>query len=352
MYLSMASWSFVPWHFLLIPFYVLSLIITVRSFHIKLRQAIGLYFPTSVPFVEFFITRIVLPSTNHPGTSPTSIHSFKTAARTSCTAVKDFNQNPWILSVAAPFQSGIDLNFLLTSSFVIFIGFCFSDGIFSFSLSIHYASRLCSTFVLHIPFQNAVASSAFGGFVLSSLPSRFLKNLPWLVSKFLLSWNCFILLSYCFTLLAFAVILCFSSSITNVNPFLLSPYFWSSQSFSFFLSFFHLPANHASILLRSFLNQLISLRILLFQKGSFFFFAFDFFMPTSKILIAAGMTFLQCVRPVIFTCSNTLFILITSSLIFCLSPYFRFFSVLPKSSTSNAALNLKSLSLSESLKWF
>ena len=130
-------------------------------------------------------------------------------------------------------------------------------------------------------------------------PTRtsFLKNLPWLVWKFLLSWNCFILL-YRFTFVAFAVILYFSFSITNVNPFLLSPYFWSSQSFLLLLFFFHLPVNDASILLRYFLNLLISLRIL-FQIGSFFLFAFDFFMPTSPtILIAACMTFLLCVKPV------------------------------------------------------
>ena len=92
----------------------------------------------------------------------------------------------------------------------------------------------------------------------------------WSVWKFLLSWNFFILSSYRFTLVAFAVILCSSSSITYVNPLLLSPYFWSCQSFSFSLYFFHLPANHASILIGSFLNLLISLRILLFQKGSLF----------------------------------------------------------------------------------
>ena len=97
--------------------------------------------------------------TNHPETSPTSIHSFKTAARTSCTAVKDFHQKPWILSGPAPFQSGTDFNFLLTLSLVIFTVFCFSDDI-----------CFCSTFVLYNPFQNAVAFSAFSSFVLSSLP--------------------------------------------------------------------------------------------------------------------------------------------------------------------------------------
>ena len=45
--------------------------IPVRNFHIKLRQAIGLNFPTSVPSFESFITGIVLSSTNQPGTSPT-----------------------------------------------------------------------------------------------------------------------------------------------------------------------------------------------------------------------------------------------------------------------------------------
>ena len=155
--------------------------IPVRSFHIRLRQAIGLQFPTLTPFFESFMTRIVLPSTSHPGTSPTSTHSFKTVARTPCTAVKDFNQKLWILAGLVPVQSGIDFNFLLTSSLVIFTVPCYSDSIFSFALPIHPASRLCSTFVLHIPFQNAVASSAFVGFVRSSLPSRFSKNLRWLV---------------------------------------------------------------------------------------------------------------------------------------------------------------------------
>ena len=113
--------------------------------------------------------------------------------------------------------------------------------------------------------------------------------------------------------------------------------------FSLVLSFFHLPANYTSIMLRSFLNLLISL----LANGSFFFFAFDFFMLTSSPTIHFGayMAFLQCVKPVIFTCSNTLFILITSSFSVSLSPYFRFTSVLPKSLSSDAFLNLKSLCL-------
>ena len=90
--------------------------IPVRSFYIKLRQAIALEFHTSVPFFESFITRIVLPLTSHPETSPTFIHSFKNVARISHTAVKYFNQKPWIFSGPAPFQPGIDFNFLLASS--------------------------------------------------------------------------------------------------------------------------------------------------------------------------------------------------------------------------------------------
>ena len=61
--------------------------------------------PQFRPFFEFLITRIVLPSTNQPETSPTSIHSFKNVATTSCTAVKDFNKKPRILSGPDPFQS-------------------------------------------------------------------------------------------------------------------------------------------------------------------------------------------------------------------------------------------------------
>ena len=70
----------------------------------------------------------------------------------------------------------VDFNFLLTLCLVIFTGFCFSDGILSSALSIHSAYRLCSTFLLHIPFEIVVASSALGVFVLSSLPSGFLKR--------------------------------------------------------------------------------------------------------------------------------------------------------------------------------
>ena len=94
-------------------------------------------------------------STNQPGTSPTSIHS--SVARTLCTAIKDFNQKPWILSGPTHSQSDIDFNFLLPSSLVIFSVFSFPDEIFSFTLSIHSTSCLCSTFVLCIPFQNPAA---------------------------------------------------------------------------------------------------------------------------------------------------------------------------------------------------
>ena len=88
------------------------------------------------------------------------------------------------------------------------------------------------------------------------------------------------------------------------------PIFWYSPSFSFSLSFFYLLANHASILIRSFLNLLISPSIRYFQKGSCFLFAVDFLMPNSSlaILIAACVTFLQCPSPVVFTYSNTFFI--------------------------------------------
>ena len=151
------------------------------------RKATGLSFPTSVPLFACFSSRIVLPLTNYPGIFRASVNSFKAVARTSCADVKDFNLKPWILLGLSPFQSGIDLNFLLISSSVIFTIFCFSDVIFCFVLSIHSVSPLCSPFILHIPFQNAVASSTFSGFALLTLPSRFLKNLPWLVWKFLLS---------------------------------------------------------------------------------------------------------------------------------------------------------------------
>ena len=203
---------------------------------------------------------------------------------------------------------------------MIFPVFCCSDGIFSFGLSINSTSCLCLIFVLHIPFQNTIASSAFGGFVLSPLPSRFMKNFLWLVSKFLLSWNFFILLSYRFTLVAFAVILCFSFSITNVNSFLLSPYAHTFDLASLFLSFCPFYIFLQTMLLFYLGPSIIYWYLsgpFFCREFLFFFLAFDFFMPTSSptIFIAACMTFLPCVKPVIFTCSNTLFMLITSSLI-------------------------------------
>ena len=87
---------------------------------------------------------------------------------------------------------------------------------------------------------------------------------------------------------------------------------------------------------------------------AFFLLCICFLQPTSfpKILNAACITFLHCVKPVIFTCSNILFILITSFLIFSLFSYFRFTSILPKGPPSNASLNLKSLLHLESLKSF
>ena len=177
---------------------------------------------------------------------------------------KRFYQKPWILSGPASFRCGIDFNFLLTSSLVICTIFCFSNGIFVFCFVNPFCIPLMLDFYTPYSFPKCCCIFSIRVSCPLSLPSRFLKNLPRLISKFLLSWNCFILLSYRFTLVAFAVILSFSSSITNVNAFLLSTYFWSSQSFSFFLFFFHFPANHASILLRSFFNLLISVRILLF----------------------------------------------------------------------------------------
>ena len=155
----------------------------------------------------------------------------------------------------------VDFNFFLTSCLVIFTVFCFSDGIFSSALSIHSASRLCSTFLLHIPFKN-VASSAFDGFVLY-LPSRFLKksSLVGLEIPVVLKLFYSVVISVDFS--GFFTYSLFQFFHYQCNSFLLSPYFWSSKSFSLFLSFFHLPVNHASILLRCFLNLLISLRILL-----------------------------------------------------------------------------------------
>lgn len=90
-------------------------------------------------------------------------------------------------------------------------------------------------------------------------------------------FNSFVILFY---IGGFCWYLLFSSSIINGKPFLFKLYFWYCNSFSLDLSFFHRPASHASVLLRSFPNFLLSLKIPLFQNGTIFFFVFDFFMPT------------------------------------------------------------------------
>lgn len=70
-------------------------------------------------------------------------------------------------------------------------------------------------------------------------------------------------------------------------------------------------------------------------------------MPISSpaVLITASITFLQCVMPMIFTCSNTIFIPINSSFSFSLYVYFRLFYFLSRTLSSNACLTLRSLSL-------
>ena len=143
MHLSITIWSFLPWNSPLPSFvllvslfsskwsYVLSLMIPVRSFHIKLSQSIYLKFLTSAPFFESFITRIVLPLTNHPGTFPTSIHSFKNVANTPRKTIKGFKHGSY--QVLLLFN--LELTFLL-----IFTAFFFSDDIFSLVLSVNSAS--------------------------------------------------------------------------------------------------------------------------------------------------------------------------------------------------------------------
>ena len=170
-------------------------------------------------------------------------------ARTWCTAEKDFNQKPWILSGLTPFQSGSDFNFLLTSSLVIFSVFCFSDSIFSFVMSFHSASCLCLTCTPYsFPKYCCIFSiqwfcPLFFTFKVFEKCSLVGLEIP-VVLKLLYP---VVILFYFRGFCSNSVSVCFSSSITNVNPFLLSPCFWSSQSFSFFLFFFHLPTNHAFI---------------------------------------------------------------------------------------------------------
>ena len=62
----------------------------------------------------------------------------------------------------------------------------------------------------------------------------------------------------------------FQFSHYQCKPFsFLAHAFDLASLFLFSLIFFHLPGNYGSILLRYFLNLLISVRILHFQKGSF-----------------------------------------------------------------------------------
>ena len=87
---------------------------------------------------------------------------------------------PWILSDPAPFLSGIEFNFLLTSSCVIIISFLLisTQPFCSLVLLIHSASCLCSTLVLDVTSPDFVAYSALEDFSLSDITSNLLKLFP------------------------------------------------------------------------------------------------------------------------------------------------------------------------------
>ena len=89
---------------------------------------------------------------------------------------------------------------------------------------------------------------------------------PW---KSLFCLYCCILEVYRLTLKALALIRCLSSSITSLNPFSFSLYRFRNSSFSFVCFLVQHPLNQSLILLRSFLNLLMSFSMRLFQYGSF-----------------------------------------------------------------------------------
>ena len=167
------------------------------------------------------------------------------------------------------------------------------------------------------------------------------KKLPWLLWNFLLSWNCLILLPYRFTLVAFAVILCFSTSITKGNPF-----FSTYASDLATLSLWSYPFSIVQQTMLLFYWDLLLIcwyySNFPFPEWSLFYFVFDSFMPISSptSLKITCITFLHCVMSMIFTCSNTLFIPIASSFSFSLPLYFRLISLLSRSLYYNACLTL------------
>ena len=91
--------------------HVLSIMIPVRSFHIKLRHAIGLQLPTPVPFFESFITKIVLLSTNQPGTFPTSMIHSKLWPGLDVQLKKILTKNPGFYQVLLLFNLAVTLTF-------------------------------------------------------------------------------------------------------------------------------------------------------------------------------------------------------------------------------------------------
>ena len=131
--LSVSSWSFVPWLPKWHPFrsdgstfslswwlYLFLTNIPVISFHIKVRQDIGLYLSTALCFVRSFWHSTVFPKVIQSGQSlsPSRIR-FSCTTICGCNDVRLFMQYPCLPSFPGAFQLGIFLHCIFTFSWPI-----------------------------------------------------------------------------------------------------------------------------------------------------------------------------------------------------------------------------------------
>ena len=143
----------------------------------------------------------------------------------------------------------------------------------------HSAFLLCSFLTPQILPQNFVHSSAFStSFDLIPLPFNSASIFFCSRSKIPFCLNCSILCSYLFTFALFASILCFSSSVTVFNPFLLTLYI----SYSYFIFCFPFKVSCQQVyVLSQFLYISFNSASRILHLGSYF----SLFSPILSVLL-------------------------------------------------------------------
>ena len=224
------------------------------------------------------------------------------------------------------FSASLFISFLPFLDWFQYFPFCLhSETVFK-QLFNYSARWLCSFLILQISLQILILSSELG-IILSPCfsPFRSLYTCFWLTwnSWFYLNWE--ILCSYLLTCVFFAIIPCFDSSITRFISFFFTLYL-AFNSFIFLFPFPPVfPRLSFSSLLISLLRLVISLSILFFYHGSFFFPILPFFTPTSFAtqMAAAEASLFVWVTSSVSICLITAFTFLVTSLNFLWSTFLK-----------------------------